>query len=220
MSLCRALRRLGSPREKKSPHAPERGTPEVREQRREFAEDVGPIEPNRPAFADETGVATAMTPACGRAPGGERVEAEAPASRGPVTVIAARGPGGVRAPLAFEGAVDAAIPLAYAERVLVPALRRGDVAAFDNLSAHPSPAVSGAIERAGASVLPLPPYSPDSNPIGAMFSKPKGPLRRVGARAEEHRRDALGGGDEGPRPGTSSAGSGTPDCVPCRRDPL
>ncbi|MFO0951184.1 MAG: transposase [Isosphaeraceae bacterium] len=36
---------------------------------------------------------------------------------------------------------------------------------FDNLSSHLSPEVTAAIERAGASVLPLPPYSPDFNPI-------------------------------------------------------
>ena len=47
----------------------------------------------------------------------------------------------------------------------MPALRRGDVVVFDNLASHLSPAVFEAIERAGASVLPLPPYSPDLNPI-------------------------------------------------------
>jgi transposase len=51
------------------------------------------------------------------------------------------------------------------EQVLVPALRPGDVVIFDNLAAHPRPEVTEAIERAGARVLPLPPYSPDFNPI-------------------------------------------------------
>jgi transposase len=48
--------------------------------------------------------------------------------------------------------------------------------------------------RAGASVLPLPPYSPDYTPIEEMFSKFKGFLRRVGARAEEYLYDAIGEG--------------------------
>jgi hypothetical protein len=56
------------------------------------------------------------------------------------------------------------------------------------------PWVSGAIERAGASILPLPPYRPDFNPIEEMFSKFKGFLRRVGARAKEHLYDAIGEG--------------------------
>src|SRR3954454_19423045 len=135
-----------------------------------------------------------MTPAYGRAPAGERVEESSPASWESVTVIAAMGADGVRAPLALEGAVNAATFLAYVEQVLVPALRRGDVVIFDDLSSHLSAEVFGAIERAGASVLPLPPYSPDFNPIEEMFSKFKGFLRRVGARAKEHLYDAIGDG--------------------------
>ena len=107
-----------------------------------------------------------MTPAYGRAPKGERVEASAPASWESVTVIAAMGLGGVR----------------------------GDVVIFDDLTSHLPPAVSEAIGRAGASVLPLPPSSPDFNPIEEMFSKFKGFLRRVGARAKEHLYDAIGEG--------------------------
>jgi transposase len=157
MIICRALQKLGLPLKKKSPHASERDTPEVREERREFGEQVEPIEPGRLVFVDETGVTTAMTPAYGRAPKGERVEASAPASWESVTVIAAVGLDGVRAPLAFPGALNAATFQTYVEQVLVPALRRGDVVIFDNLTSHLSPAVSEAIERAGASVLPLPP---------------------------------------------------------------
>src|SRR4051812_42356369 len=194
MIICRALQKLGLPLKKKSPHASERDTPEVREERREFAEDVEPIEPGRFVFVDETGVTTAMTPAYGRAPKGERVESSAPASWESVTVIAALAADGVRAPLAIEGAVNAPTFLAYVEQVLVPALRRGDVVVFDNLSSHLSPEVTAAIERAGASVLPLPPYSPDFSPIEEMFSTLKGFLRRIGARAKEHLYDAIGDG--------------------------
>ncbi len=79
MIICRALQKLGLPLKKKSPHASERDTPEVQEERSEFAEDVEPLEPQRLVFVDETGVTTAMTPTHGRAPKGERVESSAPA---------------------------------------------------------------------------------------------------------------------------------------------
>jgi len=194
MIICRALQKLGLPLKKKSPHAAERDTPEVRRKRREFRREVEPIAPGRLVFVDETGVTTAMTPAYGRAPRGERVEASAPASWESVTVIAAMGLDGVRAPLAFPGSVNAATFEAYVEQVLVPALRPGDVVVFDNLSSHLGPAVFEAIERAGARVLPLPPYSPDYTPIEEMFSKFKGFLRRVGARAKEHLYDAIAEG--------------------------
>src|SRR4051794_29422070 len=141
MIICRALQSLGLPLKKKSRHASERDTPEVREERRAFAEEVEPIEPGRFVFVDETGVTTAMTAAYGRAPEGERVESSAPASWESVTVIAAMGLDGVRAPLAFEGALDAVTIQADVEQVLVPALHRGDVVDFDNLSSHLSPEV-------------------------------------------------------------------------------
>src|SRR3954463_2096177 len=124
MIICRALQKLGLPLKKKSPHASERDTPGVEQERGEFAEEVEPIEPGRLVFVDETGVTTAMTPAYGRAPVGERVESSAPASWGSVTVIAAMGLDGVRAPLAIAGAVNAPTFLMYVEQVLVPALRR------------------------------------------------------------------------------------------------
>ncbi len=81
MITCRALQKLGLPLKKKSPHAAERDTPEVRAKRRESRGEVEPIEPGRPAFVDEAGVTTAMTPAYGRAPRGGRVEAS-PRRRG------------------------------------------------------------------------------------------------------------------------------------------
>jgi hypothetical protein len=103
MIICRALQKLGLPLKKKSKHGSERDTPEVRRKRREFRKEIDPIEPKRLVFVDETGVTTAMTPSSGRAPRGERVEASAPASWESVTVIAAMGLDGVRAPLAFPG---------------------------------------------------------------------------------------------------------------------
>jgi hypothetical protein len=108
MIICRALQKLGRPRKKKSRHASERDTPEVRKKRREFREQIDSIGPRRLVFVDETGVTMAMTPAYGRAPRGERVETSAPASWESLTVIAAMGLAGVRAPLAFPGSVNAA----------------------------------------------------------------------------------------------------------------
>src|SRR5262249_4530727 len=91
---------------------------------------------------------------------------------------------------------NAATLESYVEQILVSALRRGDVVVFDDLSSHLGPAVYEAIGRAGASVLPLPPYSPDYTPIEEMFSKLREFLRRVGARARGHLDEAMG---EGPR---------------------
>lgn len=191
-AICRALRKLDITRKKKSLHAAERDRPEVQQARRSFRREVKPIEPKRLVFVDETGVTTAMTPAYGRAPRGERVVASAPASWESTTVIAALGLEGVRAPLALPGSSNGPTFLAYVEQVLVPELRGGDVVIFDNLGSHLSPAVAEAIERAGARVMRLPPYSPDLNPIEKMFSKFKAMLRRVGARTRKRVYEAVG----------------------------
>ncbi len=53
---------------------------------------------------------------------------------------------------------------------------------MDNLPAHKVAGVREAIEAAGASLLYLPPYSPDFNPIEKAFSKLKALLRKAAAR--------------------------------------
>ena len=56
---------------------------------------------------------------------------------------------------------------------------------MDNLSAHKAPAVRQWIEKAGAEVLYLPPYSPDLNPIEKAWAKLKQLLRALQARSKE-----------------------------------
>jgi len=69
--------------------------------------------------------------------------------------------------------------------VLAPQLRPGDVVVLDNLQAHKASGVKQAVEAAGASLVYLPPYSPDFNPIENMWSKIKSHLRRLAARTFE-----------------------------------
>ena len=77
--------------------------------------------------------------------------------------------------------------LACAEQCLVPNLAPGDVVVMDNLAAHKVAGVRDAITAAGASVLYLPPYSPDLNPIEQLFAKLKALLRK----AAEQTKDTL-----------------------------
>jgi transposase len=191
-TLWYALDGLGLTRKKKSLHASQRDRPDVQKKRRAFRQKVKTIKAKRLIFVDETGVTTAMTPTHARSPRGERAVDSAPASWESVTVIAALGLDGVRAPLAFPGATDTAAFQTYIEQVLVPELHAGDVVVFDNLKPHLAAGVTAAIEGAGASVLLLPPYSPDFSPIEEMFSKVKEALRRAGARAKAELYDALG----------------------------
>ena len=77
----------------------------------------------------------------------------------------------------LDGPINRDAFQAYVEQVLVPELRPGDIVIMDNLSSHKGLAVRHAIEAAGASLLFLPPYSPDFNPIENAFAKLKALLR-------------------------------------------
>lgn len=98
---------------------------------------------------------------------------------------------GIDAPMLLDGAMDGDAFEAYARQVLVPTLRPGDVVIMDNLSVHKRPAVRATIEAAGASLLFLPPYSPDFNPIEFAFSKLKALLRAAAERTKDALWDAL-----------------------------
>ncbi len=65
---------------------------------------------------------------------------------------------------------------------MAPTLAPGDIVILDNLPSHKGPAVRRAVEAAGASLLFLPPYSPDFNPIENAFAKLKALLRKAAAR--------------------------------------
>ena len=87
--------------------------------------------------------------------------------------------------MVVDGAVNGDIFEAFAERVLVPELRPGDVVIMDNLSSHKRERVRELIESHDATLKFLPPYSPDLNPIELVFSKIKQALRSLAARTQE-----------------------------------
>jgi transposase len=127
-----------------------------------------------------------MTRRHGRAPRGERVCDSAPRNYGAHTsVIGAMGLRGLVAALAVEGAVDTLCFDAYAEQVLGPRLRRGDVVVLDNLGAHRASRIEEVAEARGAQVLWLSPYSPDFSPIEQCWSKIKSYLRGAKARTAD-----------------------------------
>jgi len=74
--------------------------------------------------------------------------------------------------------------LAYIEQFLAPVLVPGQILVMDNLKCHKVPGVRKAIEASGASVMYLPPYSPDLNPIEQLFAKLKALLRRAEPRTK------------------------------------
>ncbi len=146
----------------------------------------------------------------GRSPRGERCRAAVPHGHWKTTTFTAGlRSDGLVAPLVLDGPMDGDAFLAYVEQLLAPSLRPGDTVIMDNLPAHKVNGVREAIQAAGASLLYLPPYSPDFNPIEMAFSKLKALLRAANKYASACSRDGssaryliVGGG-------LSQNGSGT-----------
>ena len=72
--------------------------------------------------------------------------------------------------------------VAWVRRHLVRHLRRGDVVIMDNLPAHKAGAARALIERVGATLRFLPPYSHDFNPIESAWGLIKKRIRTVAPR--------------------------------------
>lgn len=141
------------------------------------------LDPSKLIFIDETSASTKMARLRGRARRGERCRAPVPHGHWKTTTFTAGlRLDGLSAPMLLDGPMNGSAFLAYAEQVLAPQLRPGDIVVMDNLPAHKVSGVREAIQRAGASLLFLPPYSPDFNPIEMAFSKLKAILRKAAAR--------------------------------------
>ena len=82
-----------------------------------------------------------------------------------------------------DGPINGEMFLAYVREFLCPTLQPEDIVILDNLSSHKVTGVEEAIRATGATLLYLPPYSPDFNPIEKFFSKLKALLRKAAKRS-------------------------------------
>jgi transposase len=183
-TLWRIVRELGLTFKKKSLHAAEQDRPDVKALREGWPEEIAGVPIDHWVFPDETAASTDITRRYGRCQKGQRLVMKVPHGHWKTTTLVvglrASGP---TAPTVIDGAMNGVTFLAYVEQQPVPTPKAGDVVVMDNLPSHKRAGVRGAIERVGARLLYLPPYSPDPNPIEMAFSKPKASLRKAGGRA-------------------------------------
>jgi transposase len=135
-------------------------------------------------FLDESAVNTAMVRARGRCARGERLVTSAPAGlwQTSTLVAAVALDDGVVAPMVIDGPLNGESFAQYVESTLAPALRPGRIVVMDNLPVHKGKRVADAIAACGCTLVFLPPYSPDLNPIEHVWSKVKALLRAAAAR--------------------------------------
>lgn len=119
----------------------------------------------------------------GRSSRGERCVSSAPHGHWKTTTfIAGLRANEITAPMVLDGPMTGPAFLAYVQQCLCPTLKVGDIVIADNLPSHNVAGVKQALAERGVTLLFLPPYSPDLNPIEKLFSKLKALLRKAACR--------------------------------------
>ena len=125
----------------------------------------------QPVHVDECGFTPSVTRRYGYAPKGQRLYGLTSGHRRPRTsLIAARIGPAFAEPFLFDGTCDAAVFNSWLQARLCPRLTREHLVIMDNAAFHTSPETAQLIQHTGATLLCLPPYSPDLNPIEHDFA--------------------------------------------------
>lgn len=74
------------------------------------------------------------------------------------------------APMLFEGGCHKELVNTWIKQVLLPELTEPSLIIMDNARFHDKEAISTILKEKGHKLMPLPPYSPDFNPIEQSFA--------------------------------------------------
>ena len=125
-------------------------------------------------YIDESGFDPRTERTHGWALKGQKIYGMRSGNRRPRTsLIAANINNSLQAPFLFEGTCNTNFFNAWLEQILCPLLNENCVVVMDNATFHKSKATKELIKNTGATLLFLPPYSPELNPIEHDFANLK-----------------------------------------------
>ena len=156
--------------------------PDVEDKRKIWRENLPNFEKEKLIFLDESGVNTNMTRIYGRSVGSTRSVDKAPLNTPTnTTILSSIRINGETAYTTYSGGTTGDKFVEYLKNVLIPTLHDGDIIVMDNMRSHHVKKVLETINNSGKhlTLLYLPPYSPDFNPIEMMWSKIKSVLRKI-----------------------------------------
>lgn len=131
-------------------------------------------------YVDESGIDSYIHKSFGWAPRGSLIYGEISGKRyARESFVAAKCSSKILAPFCFQGTCNTTLFDMWIETFLVPTLSPGQVVILDNATFHKSEKTRKAIENAGCSLLFLPPYSPDFNPIEKFWAWFKARIRKL-----------------------------------------
>lgn len=135
-------------------------------------------------YLDETGFDTFFYRPYAYAPKGTSVKAQISGRRYQrLSLVAAQTEEGLIAPMTYENTMDSALFEAWFEQFLLPVLEQPSVIIMDNARFHRMAVLREMAQKANHIILPLPPYSPELNPIEKVWANIKRELRKI---ASEH----------------------------------
>lgn len=141
---------------------------------KQWAKRILAGERDKLVYLDETGFDLCTARTHGRAPRGQRVYGLRSGNRRPRTsLIGALKEGKLTAPMLFSGTTNTSVFNQWLEEALLPAIGTGMTLIMDNAIFHKSQATRDIVHKAGCSILFLPPYSPELNPIEQTWANLK-----------------------------------------------
>jgi transposase len=175
-TIWNALKKMGIKRRKKSKQYQEQKV----EEREKYEERLAQVEQAKRVYLDEFGINQTIAREYGWAERGKKLVAQIKGKREKrINGVAAYRQGKVIAPMLYEGSMTALFFNEYIKTILLPELNPGDVVIMDNANFHKSPLVKKYLAEKNCSLLFLPTYSPDLNPIEHIWAALKSQLRRV-----------------------------------------
>ena len=154
--------------------------PDVKEKRKNWTKNLLNYNAEKIVFVDESGVNINMTRIYGRSLSGTRcVDKTSLKTPTNTTILSSIRINGESAYTTYSGGTTGDKFVEYLRNTLVPTLHEGDIIVMDNIRSHHVKEVSEIINHSGKhlTLLYLPAYSPDLNPIEMMWSKIKSILR-------------------------------------------
>ena len=168
------------------------------EARRAFQEAIGPVPVEKLVFLDECGFALNLHRLYGWLMGGGRLEEDVPFQKGRLRSVVGAfslprdgNPTGLWALWQRVGSWNGRLFTLFVQEAVLPFVPRGSVLVLDNASIHKGALVHEAVEVAGCSLLFLPPYSPDLNPIELLWSWLKQIVRALAPRDDPQRQKLI-----------------------------
>ena len=131
-------------------------------------------------YLDETGFDTFYYRPYAYALSGQIVKARISGKRYErMSLVAARADGKLIAPMVYKGTMDSSLFEAWFGQFLLKELKEPSVIIMDNARFHRMAVLREMAQREGHIILPLPPYSPELNPIEKVWANIKRHLRKV-----------------------------------------